>query len=708
MLYFLPMGSNDQIPVSTILRMSAVPFYLAIAVFANTLGNELAYDDPWTLHSVESFELSLRNLFQMRGLTYTVHKLDVMVWNHWVVGLHITNVLLHALASALAAAAAFAVSRSLRVGLLCGLVFAVHPVHSEVVASISYRKDTLAMIFVAIALIIWTSTRRPWLRYVGTVLSYVMAVLAKEVAAVALPVMLFLVDLLPARGDASEADGVGQRLRLAFYRFVPILLLGLAFVILSLSGLTSSFFQASRAWVPEYAVTDDSPSSLAGGLSIHFTPEFIREETEEQCQDYGEVLATVAASIPDQARLLAFPLELGADHPTPPERSFTAPRAIAGVLILLVAIVAAVLMARRAPVASFAIAWTIIMFIPVSNLVPLIHFFVVERFLYVPSFGACLLLAVAIDSALAAAEGRGRRLKTAVVALVVVLVAAGGVRSAVRNTDWHDNYTIWSAAIRDGCGTFRAYNSLGQALARRGRHEEAIAQYEEALRIQPGFAAAAENLTRAHNNAGVALLREGNLDGAIAHYTEALHRDLEYESALANLVSALRTLRARNGDGAAGAGNARAYNVVGRALAKRGQYDEALEYFQEAVRVAPEFAEGQNDLGVALARRGEIDEAITHYRTALRIDPGYARAHGNLGTVLARRGAFEEAIEHFSQAVRLEPTNARAHLNLGVVLETTGRREEAAEHYSEALRLDPDQPRADYYREKIRELRRPK
>ena len=77
--------------------------------------------------------------------------------------------------------------------------------------------------------------------------------------------------------------------------------------------------------------------------------------------------------------------------------------------------------------------------------------------------------------------------------------------------------------------------------------------------------------------------------------------------------------------------------------------------------------------GIALAQAGRVEEAIDHYEQALRIKPDYAEAHDNLGIALAQTGKIEEAIAHYEQALRIKPDFAEAHYNLGLALAQTGR-----------------------------------
>ena len=166
----------------------------------------------------------------------------------------------------------------------------------------------------------------------------------------------------------------------------------------------------------------------------------------------------------------------------------------------------------------------------------------------------------------------------------------------------------------------------------------------------------------AHNSLGAALAGRGEVDEAIQHYRQALEINPRFAEAHANL---------------------------GVALAGRGEVDEAIQHYRQALEINPRFAEPQYNLGNALAGLRRIDEAVTHYRKALEINPCYAEAHNNLGVVLAGRGEVDEAIQHYRQALEINPYYAEAHNNLGGVLAGRGEVDEAIQHYRQALEIKP-------------------
>jgi len=136
--------------------------------------------------------------------------------------------------------------------------------------------------------------------------------------------------------------------------------------------------------------------------------------------------------------------------------------------------------------------------------------------------------------------------------------------------------------------------------------------------------------------------------------------------------------------------NPRAHNNLGAALLQTGQVPEAIEHYQQALRIQPDYLEALLSLGLALVQQGSLQEAIGQYEQALRIKADYAEAHNNLGNALLQAGRVHEAIGHYEQALRIKQDYAEAHFNLGRALEQAGKGREALKHYEEVLRIKPD------------------
>jgi spermidine synthase/Tfp pilus assembly protein PilF len=147
------------------------------------------------------------------------------------------------------------------------------------------------------------------------------------------------------------------------------------------------------------------------------------------------------------------------------------------------------------------------------------------------------------------------------------------------------------------------HNTLGIALATRGKVQEAIAEFGEALRFD-------QDSAMTHWNLGAALAGVGARDDAIAHLRRSVQLD------------------PRNGE---------AQYDLGRLLVEAGQAADAVDPFRAALRLMPNSVEGHTGLGVALAIQGKLDEAIEQFRLALSLNPESAEARRQLAIALQQR-----------------------------------------------------------------------
>lgn len=135
-------------------------------------------------------------------------------------------------------------------------------------------------------------------------------------------------------------------------------------------------------------------------------------------------------------------------------------------------------------------------------------------------------------------------------------------------------------------------------------------------------------------------------------------------------------------------------NNLGVELARRGNLEEAVIHYREAIRLNPLDANAQNNLGMTLGQLGRLDEALAHLRKALVIRPDFPDACNSVGNILSMRGEYAEADRYFLEAIRLDPNYWKARVNLAENLLAQGRREESAVLLREALGQDPGNLRA--------------
>ena len=136
--------------------------------------------------------------------------------------------------------------------------------------------------------------------------------------------------------------------------------------------------------------------------------------------------------------------------------------------------------------------------------------------------------------------------------------------------------------------------------------------------------------------------------------------------------------------------NSLAHYNLGAALSRAGRFKEAVEHYEQALKINPDFVEARNNLGNCLFQAGRFEEAIAHHERVLQIEPGSLGTHNNLGSALLQAGRVSEAIGQFEQVLRLKPDYPEVHYNLGIALNRANRVSEAIRHFEQALQLRPD------------------
>jgi len=161
-----------------------------------------------------------------------------------------------------------------------------------------------------------------------------------------------------------------------------------------------------------------------------------------------------------------------------------------------------------------------------------------------------------------------------------------------------------------------AHLERGVQLEQVGRLKDAVAETEEALRLNP-------ELVKAHINLLILYGRMGNREKAEEHFQAAIKLNpTQFPDAYYN------------------------YGVL---LIMEGKLDEAEQAFRKALAISPSYAAAHNDLGNVLERQGKLAEAAAEYGKAIEGDPSFRRGHFNLGRLLINQHKYAEAIEQLLQ-----------------------------------------------------------
>jgi Flp pilus assembly protein TadD len=563
-------------------------------------------------------------------VTMLSHMLDCQLFGLHSWGHHLTNVLLHTINTVLVFAFLRQTTGALWRSLFVASFFGLHPLRVESVAWIAERKDVLSGFLGLLSLMFYARYAqkrsvledrqfgpRPALsndHQVGRV-DYGLAMgflglgLMSKAMLVTWPFVMLLLDWWPL--VRFKSCGALRLLR----EKIPF------FILAALSSVVTFLVQKhSGAMAAEENLTFGARSENA---------------LISYCRYLGKII---------------WPTNLAVLYPHPGHWQLEKVL-LAGVLMAGISVLVWV-KRRRYPFLLMGWLWYCGTLVPVIGVVQVGAQAMADRYTYIPSLGV-LILAVWGCYELV--------LSRACVALPLSVAGTLGILVCFELTRhalgyFKDSETLFRQTLKVTKENYYAHNNLGSALYSKGRVDEAIVEFQEALRLKPGYA-------ECHNNLGVALDSKGRIDEAIREYQQALR----FKPDVAEI-----------------------HHILGVNLGKKGMIDEAILQLQEAIRLKPDDAMAHNDLGNALDSKGQTDEAIIEYEAAIRLEPNSVPPHANLGAALGKKGNIDGAILQLQEALRLQPDDALARYNLGTAFEQKGMTNEAILQLQEALRLKPE------------------
>jgi tetratricopeptide (TPR) repeat protein len=622
-------------------RTFALLFLLVGVAYGNSLSNGFVYDDSylvvknglitkletlpklvssdyWIIRRDPYGELPAPPSGLYRPLVLLTYAMNYALSGLNPVGFHLFNVVVHFLVTWVVYLIAIQVNLQKEAALVGAALFAVHPLHTEAVTNVVGRAELLMALGVLGSL--WLAgTGRYWWS-LGT---FGLSLFCKE-QAVMFPAVLLLYDLCfggTVPFSSSEKGTVPQNPH-------RMLLYGGCLVVLS----TYFFIRWAALGRIELPPTPmiDNPLAMLEGLSRVLTAFKVGGLYLWLCVWPGRLSADYSYDAIPAATSLLEPLVLSG---------------LLGWSALIAGSIWAYLQRDRR--VAFACGFTVLMYVPISNLLVLIGTIMGERLFYLPSAGLCLLAAVAYERLTAASPLFASRLTPHASRVLVVLIClALTVRTIVRNFDWYSNETAFSSAFAVFPQSAKIQHMMGLVAADRQEWAEANEYFDTALEIYPTY-----SVTDAEFNAklGGVLLNLNGLERATEVLEKAVALAADDPTAQYNLglayVRAGRYAEAERAYRRAvvlAPKNHHIYNGLSYALLKQSRYLEAERMAAEAVQLYPDFLEAHYNRGRALEGLGAVAQAMAAYERVLQLDPGQRR----LRTRLARLQAEENGSTH--------------------------------------------------------------
>lgn len=137
---------------------------------------------------------------------------------------------------------------------------------------------------------------------------------------------------------------------------------------------------------------------------------------------------------------------------------------------------------------------------------------------------------------------------------------------------------------------------------------------------------------------------------------------------------------------------------IGLTFQEKGEYEEAIKHYDQAIRINPQDATAYNNRGIATDALGRHGQAIADFDQAIRINPQRTQAYNNRGSAKSELGRHEEAIVDYNQAIRINPQYAKAYYNRGNAKHALGQHHDAIADYDQAIHIKPQFAEAYYGR----------
>lgn len=584
-------------------------------------------------------------------------------------GWHLISILLHLAVVMLLYALARRWGLRTETAAAAALLFGVHPVHSESVAWVAALPDPMATVFILSSLLLYEryfhSERRagPLTLILSVALAF-MALLSKEVAII-YPIFLAVRELL----DRPDQESLGATVNRLLKRTAPFLLLvpvylGMRYAVLGF-------------------ITQADPSAVGIPTS--------------------HVLLTIPSILLNYVRLLVIPYPLSVMYDNTYVTSPGDVRYWGAVLLLTVLAGAIIWMVRSSVVGRRALAFLVLFLLPVLNLKAfrpeesLLH----DRYLYLPSIGFCLLVALALERVVARFASDNVKVFRAA---TVLLAAALLVMTVSQNRIWQSESALTNHALEVTPRWPYLHNYIGAYYSLQNRFAEAERAYGAALTINPGY-------YDSHSNLGDAYQQQGKLVEAEQAYRKAIEHGAPYSNTYFNLgvvLTGQKKLEAAEQPLIKAVeiqpSNTKARYNLAWVYDNQGKTQLAEQAYLETLRYDPSYPEPRINLGVLLTKQGRYPEAVEQLETAARYAPDHPVMLYALGDAYLKTNRYQDAVTPLNKVVARMPNHQFAHTSLGVCYERLGNKEQARTHYQKAIEVAPQEAYTNTAREGLARL----
>jgi len=608
-------------------------------IYGNSLKNDFVFDDR-TLVVENSLIKDVGNIPQILGIFYgklyyrPIRNLSYLIDYSFSalnpVGYHASNILYHSIVVFLVYLISMFLVGNFKIAIIAAILFAVHPVHTDAVTYISGRRDILSTLFFFLGFYYFLKLRAVFrIKYVVLiVISYFLAILSKEMA-ITLPLVMFLYDYyIRFKSDKALISGfsfireviksIGYVLNRYKYFYIP----------LTLSSLYIIYHYV-------FVIGISHKLNWYGGSAI-------------------SNFATVGKIWGYYIKLLFFPLRLNADYSYnafPVAKSYLEGSVVLSIFVIIFIFWFSLFLLNRNKykIYAFCILFYFLTLLPVSHIIPH-HELLAEHYLYLPSFGFCLLLGLILGK-----DFKTKLFKNAALGILIILIMGYSTRTVIRNRDWRNEEVFWQKVTQTTPECVRAHDSLGVVYKRKGLYVKALSEYKKALEIDPRY-------SKVHYNLGSLYEEQGMIQKAIDEYNKAIKLNPD---------------------------DFQSHNNLSGIYLRQGLYGKAINESKNALSIKPDSAKLHNNLANIYKNIGLIDEAIEEYNKAIKLDRKLLGAYINLGVLYHQIGKLDEVARIYKDILTLNPNQIVIRYNLGTIFARQGKYDLARDEWEFVLVIDP-------------------
>ena len=617
----------------------ALVLVLAFAVYANTLWNGFVYDDheqvelnPYVHHvqyvgkilttTVWSFQGSEGQTNYYRPLMTLGYLVCNELFQSLPYGFHLINILLNCVVVWLAFAVCSMLFGDETIALCAAAIFALHPIHTEVVAWVAAITELELAVFYLAAFALFLrldsgDRRQELMTRLLMCLSFVLALLSKEQAITLLPLAVIY-------EHVYRADHALTNWRIKASRYGGLIAIGCAYLIFRAAVL--------GGLAPVLKHPDVTPS---------------------------QVPISALALLGQYVAKLFWPHPLLAFYVFHKSASFFDPGVLLGLALTFCAVILFIFLWRRARIYSFALIWMAVTLAPVLNPRWMATNVFAERYLYLPSVGFCALLSAGVVWLFRKAPAKAPVFRRAGVTAGIAVCALAATQIVARNRDWHDDWTFLTRTLATEPHASLLRTDLGTLEWSHLHREEAQRQWLRALADKPDDAVALSNL-------GLAALEEQRYQDAENY----LHKAIELRPHFAAPHIHLGRIYLAQGQPAAAEAefrtaveiyplNTQARNALGKFYFDQGKLTDAEQQYRASVESQPT-EEALNQLGDIYCRENLPAKAEQAWQQALLLSPYDAHAPLGLGRLYFADGRRAEAEKQFRDVLLMDPGNPEA------------------------------------------------